>query len=199
MILADVFGQAQVMQLARPAGGDGLPWLQRQDGHSYHGDTCYVEERRETIEKKKKKKKNLWRADPPRPTSGSPEPTLVWIRILPTRTSLHTALRAGSIVSPARSTDTPVICGDERAGAVSGRRKTRWKRKLGSPLSRRSGGLRTRDPAASGPGTSDGGNGVSEAAEERRSLLRRGRASPGRAGRSELARSGAASASWSRR
>lgn len=46
-------------------------------------------------------------------TSGSPESTLVWIRILPMRTSLHTALRAGSIVSPARRTDTPVICGDE--------------------------------------------------------------------------------------
>lgn len=51
--------------------------------------------------------------DPLRLTSGSPESALVWIRILPMRTSLHTALRAGSIVSPARRTDTPVICGDE--------------------------------------------------------------------------------------
>lgn len=33
------------------------------------------------------------------------------------RTSLHTALRAGSIVSPARRTDTPVICGDEETEA----------------------------------------------------------------------------------
>lgn len=106
MIFADVFGQTQVMQLARPrgGGGDGLPWLQKQEGDSYHRDTCYVEERKEAI-------RDL--EDPLRLTSGSPESTLVWIRILPMRTSLHTALRAGSIVSPARRTDTPVICGDE--------------------------------------------------------------------------------------
>ena len=51
-------------------------------------------------------------------TSGSPESRLVWMRILPMRTSLHTALRAGSMVSPARRTDTPVICGDEAAVQV---------------------------------------------------------------------------------
>lgn len=46
-------------------------------------------------------------------TSGSPESRLVWMRILPMRTSLQTALRAGSMVSPARSTETPVIYGDK--------------------------------------------------------------------------------------
>lgn len=40
------------------------------------------------------------------------------------RTSLHTALRAGSIVSPARRTDTPVICGgDEDSGLEDERRE----------------------------------------------------------------------------
>lgn len=48
-------------------------------------------------------------------TSGSPESRLVWMRILPMRTSLHTALRAGSMVSPARRIDTPVICWDRAA------------------------------------------------------------------------------------
>lgn len=85
-----------------------MPWLQKQEGDSYHRDTCYVEERKEAIRKKKSSLEGLLRL-----TSGSPESTLVWIRILPMRTSLHTALRAGSIVSPARRTDTPVICGDE--------------------------------------------------------------------------------------
>lgn len=54
MIFADVFGQTQVMQLARPrGGGDRLPWLQKQEGDSYHRDTRYVEERKEAIRKKK--------------------------------------------------------------------------------------------------------------------------------------------------
>lgn len=54
----------------------------------------------------------------PRPTSGSPVSWLVWMRMVPMRTSLHTARSAGSMVSPARRMDTPVICGGEaeRAG-----------------------------------------------------------------------------------
>ena len=44
-------------------------------------------------------------------TSGSPVSWLVWIRILPRRMSLHTAVRACSMVSPARRMDTPVIWG----------------------------------------------------------------------------------------
>lgn len=45
----------------------------------------------------------------PARTSGSPVSWLVWMRIVPMRTSLHTARSAGSIVSPARRMDTPVI------------------------------------------------------------------------------------------
>ena len=40
-------------------------------------------------------------------TSGSDVSSLVWIRIFPILMSLHTDSRAGSIVSPARSIDTP--------------------------------------------------------------------------------------------
>ena len=40
-------------------------------------------------------------------TSGSDVSSLVWMRIFPILTSLHTDSRAGSIVSPARSIDTP--------------------------------------------------------------------------------------------
>ena len=39
MIFADVFGQTQVMQLGKAAGGgERLPWLQKQEGYSYHRD-----------------------------------------------------------------------------------------------------------------------------------------------------------------
>lgn len=67
------------------------------------------------------------------PTSGSPVSWLVWMRMVPMRTSLHTARSAGSMVSPARRMDTPVIWGDEAELArspPSGRP---------SPLSPRSG------------------------------------------------------------
>lgn len=43
-------------------------------------------------------------------TSGSPVLQLVWMRMVPMRTSLHTARSAGYMVSPARRMDTPVIC-----------------------------------------------------------------------------------------
>lgn len=72
------------------------------------------------------------------------------------RTSLHTALRAGSIVSPARSTDTPVICGVEARNKCHYRTrppKDTLDRAL-SPLSRCNGGPRIRDPVASEPHTS---------------------------------------------
>lgn len=49
----------------------------------------------------------------PRFTSGSPVLQLVWMRMVPMRTSLHTARSAGSMVSPARRIDTPVICSTE--------------------------------------------------------------------------------------
>ena len=49
-------------------------------------------------------------------TSGSPVSWLVWMRIVPMRTSLHTARSAGSIVSPARRMDTPVIWGPGGGG-----------------------------------------------------------------------------------
>lgn len=52
VIFADVFGQTQVMQLARPRVEERLPWLQKQEGYSYHEDTCYMEERKETIKRK---------------------------------------------------------------------------------------------------------------------------------------------------
>ena len=42
-------------------------------------------------------------------TSGSPVSWLVWIRILPRRMSLQTAVSACSMVSPALRMDTPVI------------------------------------------------------------------------------------------
>lgn len=42
-------------------------------------------------------------------TSGSPVLQLVWMRMVPMRTSLQTARSAGSMVSPARRIDTPVI------------------------------------------------------------------------------------------
>lgn len=111
MIFADVFGQTQVVQLARP----------REEEAGYHGyrsrkgvvtTETHVMRRRE---EKQLEKCVFFRGleDLLGLTSGSPESTLVWIRIFPMRTSLHTALRAGSIVSPARRTDTPVICGDE--------------------------------------------------------------------------------------
>lgn len=54
-------------------------------------------------------------------TSGSPVLQLVWMRMVPMRTSLHTARSAGSIVSPARRMDTPVICSTgkmEREGTI---------------------------------------------------------------------------------
>lgn len=106
MIFADVFGQTQVMQLARPRGEEtGCHGYRSRKGMVT--TETHVTWRREKRQLEKKKKDLL------RLTSGSPESTLVWIRILPMRTSLHTALRAGSIVSPARRTDTPVICGDE--------------------------------------------------------------------------------------
>lgn len=47
-------------------------------------------------------------------TSGSPVLQLVWMRMVPMRTSLHTARSAGSMVSPARRIDTPVICSTQR-------------------------------------------------------------------------------------
>lgn len=112
MILADVFGQAQVMQLE----GRGC--------HGYRGRKGVVT----TVTRRREKgqlKLFFFCSSTSRGgggggvlmlTSGSPESTLVWIRIFPMRTSLHTALRAGSIVSPARSTDTPVICGDGGPG-----------------------------------------------------------------------------------
>lgn len=46
-----------------------------------------------------------WRYD----TSGSPVSWLVWMRIFPSRMSLQTAIKACSMVSPARRMDTPVI------------------------------------------------------------------------------------------
>lgn len=42
------------------------------------------------------------------------------------RTSLHTALRAGSIVSPARRTDTPVICGQDEHNGLAGSLRENW-------------------------------------------------------------------------
>lgn len=49
-----------------------------------------------------------------RGTSGSPVSWLVWMRIFPSRMSLHTAISACSMVSPALRMDTPVICRDQR-------------------------------------------------------------------------------------
>lgn len=62
-------------------------------------------------------------------TSGSPVSWLVWIRILPRRMSLHTAVRACSMVSPARRMDTPVIWArDENtfAAIVQGKQPLPW-------------------------------------------------------------------------
>lgn len=54
-----------------------------------------------------------WRRD----TSGSPVSWLVWMRIFPSRMSLQTAIKAVSMVSPARRMDTPVIYQMNKQGA----------------------------------------------------------------------------------
>lgn len=116
MIFTDVFGQTQVMQLTRPARK--RPVTTRTGQAVTMETSCGFQKQ---IHKTNlllfvvyNGKRHLVRSDSFFGTSGSPESRLVWMRILPIRTSLHTALRAGSMVSPARRMDTPVICGEKQ-------------------------------------------------------------------------------------
>lgn len=93
MVVTDVFGQTQVVQLREAQGQGGRSPGPRLPPH--------------TVPSRVHPAPRLL----PR-TSGSPVSWLVWIRMVPMRTSLHTARSAGSMVSPARRMDTPVIWGE---------------------------------------------------------------------------------------
>lgn len=86
VVVTNVLGQPQVVELGA-ATGSGLALTHGTSGSR----PCALRR-------------------PPR-TSGSPVSWLVWMRMVPMRTSLHTARSAGSMVSPARRMDTPVIWG----------------------------------------------------------------------------------------
>ena len=104
VVVTDVLGEPQVVEL-QDAPGSGGPRRPHQGSRGLHRHPL------------------LWLhsypalPEVPLPhsqgplTSGSPVSWLVWMRMVPMRTSLHTARSAGSMVSPARRMDTPVIWG----------------------------------------------------------------------------------------